>query len=273
LLRRDLYDARYQLISDASFDEIQEDTEEEDTDDESFGNINEDTDNDTDEDMEGDLDENPIAVTEQPQEPGEDVAIVDAEDDSLVPLPPKESEIPEEVESSPNHKSSKKSRSQPSQKEHRRQQSKLKLGIHDLEYIDAPSDVIPNVYEGGLKTWECSIDLVEHLSASVDYNPRLLREKSILEVGAGTAMPSIFILQSLLNEEPPAPPSPAQAAPDTPPSPTFNPPEALESQIQNRKETVIHLQDYNKSVLELVTVPNLLLAWCKQFFLPPSSEI
>jgi hypothetical protein len=33
------------------------------------------------------------------------------------------------------------------------------------------------------------------------------------------------------------------------------------------RETHIHLQDYNRSVLELVTFPNVLLAWCP--FIPP----
>ena len=28
------------------------------------------------------------------------------------------------------------------------------------------------------------------------------------------------------------------------------------------KETHVHLQDYNRSVLELVTFPNVLLTWC-----------
>lgn len=32
-----------------------------------------------------------------------------------------------------------------------------------LEFLDAPSDLVPGVYEGGLKTWECSLDLVEYL--------------------------------------------------------------------------------------------------------------
>lgn len=34
-----------------------------------------------------------------------------------------------------------------------------------LEYLDAPSDLLPGVYEGGLKTWECSLDLVEYLES------------------------------------------------------------------------------------------------------------
>lgn len=33
----------------------------------------------------------------------------------------------------------------------------------DLEFVDAPSDLVPGVYEGGLKTWECSSDLACYL--------------------------------------------------------------------------------------------------------------
>jgi protein-histidine N-methyltransferase len=32
-----------------------------------------------------------------------------------------------------------------------------------LGFLDAPSDLVPWVYEGGLKTWECSLDLVDYL--------------------------------------------------------------------------------------------------------------
>ena len=101
-----------------------------------------------------------------------------------------------------------------------------------LAYIDAPSDVIPDVYEGGLKTWECSVDVVEYLSQlNVPF-----QGKAILEVGCGTAIPTAYLLQTLLNST------------ETPPQ---------------DKRTIIHVQDYNKSVLELVTLPNLILAWCK----------
>lgn len=34
-----------------------------------------------------------------------------------------------------------------------------------LQYFDTPADVVPGKYEGGLKTWECSVDLVEYLNA------------------------------------------------------------------------------------------------------------
>jgi hypothetical protein len=38
--------------------------------------------------------------------------------------------------------------------------------------------------------------------------------------------------------------------------------DAGSSSAPSVQETHIHLQDYNRSVLELVTFPNVLLAWC-----------
>jgi protein-histidine N-methyltransferase len=36
--------------------------------------------------------------------------------------------------------------------------------VEGLEFLDAPSDLLPGVYEGGLKTWESCLDLVQVLS-------------------------------------------------------------------------------------------------------------
>ena len=33
--------------------------------------------------------------------------------------------------------------------------------------VDAPADLVPGVYEGGLKTWECSLDLAAYLDRDV----------------------------------------------------------------------------------------------------------
>ena len=33
-----------------------------------------------------------------------------------------------------------------------------------VDFVDAPSDLVPGVYEGGLKTWECSIDLAGYVA-------------------------------------------------------------------------------------------------------------
>lgn len=52
-----------------------------------------------------------------------------------------------------------------------------------LGFLDAPSDLVPGVYEGGLKTWECSLDLAECLHRSIGGNPgHNLKGKRILEV-------------------------------------------------------------------------------------------
>ncbi|KAI0747127.1 hypothetical protein C8Q80DRAFT_822566 [Daedaleopsis nitida] len=108
-----------------------------------------------------------------------------------------------------------------------------KIGRSDIDFVDAPSDLVPGVYEGGLKTWECSLDLVEVLHSMYGRNlARNIRGKRILELGCGTAVPSLYILHSLFSEEP------ATAG-----------------------DVDIHLQDYNGLVLRLVTLPNIILAW------------
>ena len=43
------------------------------------------------------------------------------------------------------------------------------------------SDLVSGVYEGGLKIWECSIDLVHFISR----NPELFEGKRVLELGCG----------------------------------------------------------------------------------------
>lgn len=48
-----------------------------------------------------------------------------------------------------------------------------------LEFLDTPSDLVPGVYEGGLKTWECSLDLVDYLDG-IDSGD--VRGKRVLEV-------------------------------------------------------------------------------------------
>lgn len=50
----------------------------------------------------------------------------------------------------------------------------------ELDFIDAPSDLIPGVYEGGLKSWECSVDLAAYLADTVHCNE--IRGSRILEV-------------------------------------------------------------------------------------------
>jgi len=98
-----------------------------------------------------------------------------------------------------------------------------------LAFLDAPSDLLPGVYEGGLKTWESSVDLVQVLSG-IDLK---LSGKHILEVGCGTAIPSLYLLHQLFSSDGPS----------------------------NSGETHLYLQDFNRSVLELITLPNIMLVW------------
>jgi protein-histidine N-methyltransferase len=46
--------------------------------------------------------------------------------------------------------------------------------------VDAPADLVPGVYEGGLKTWECALDLAAYLDREF---PRV-RGLHVLEVSA-----------------------------------------------------------------------------------------
>ncbi|RXK41879.1 hypothetical protein M231_00878 [Tremella mesenterica] len=102
------------------------------------------------------------------------------------------------------------------------------------EFVDVGSDLVPGVYEGGLKTWEGGMDLVDVLSESI----LDIRGKRVLEVGCGTALPSVYILRNLLS----------------------NPASSSSSSKSAIPITTIHLQDYNHLVLSLVTLPNLILA-------------
>ncbi|KAJ6507399.1 hypothetical protein C8R47DRAFT_1192095 [Mycena vitilis] len=105
-----------------------------------------------------------------------------------------------------------------------------------LAFLDAPSDLVPGVYEGGLKTWECSLDLVGYLNGLGDPIRSYISGKRILEVGCGTGIPSMYLLACLFNGD-------------------------------SAVNTHVHLQDYNASVLELITFPNIVLAW----YMSPSS--
>lgn len=92
------------------------------------------------------------------------------------------------------------------------------------------TDLQTNVYEGGYKTWECSLDLVKFL---LDRGPRkdlddLVRVNHIIELGCGSAVPSLLLFQYAL---------------------------------KNQLNIIFTLADYNVDVVRLVTLPNLVLAW------------
>ncbi|KAJ5312327.1 hypothetical protein PENANT_c011G04013 [Penicillium antarcticum] len=106
---------------------------------------------------------------------------------------------------------------------------------HDNEELIAgieKGDIKPNFYEGGFKTWECALDLAK-LSLDEDIlngSSDGLQDTHIIELGAGTAVPSLTLFAR-----------------------------ALGAEYTCKKHFTF--ADYNSDVLRLVTLPNLLLTW------------
>ncbi|XP_039794928.1 histidine protein methyltransferase 1 homolog isoform X2 [Panicum virgatum] len=66
------------------------------------------------------------------------------------------------------------------------------------------SDLVPGKYEGGLKLWEGSLDLVKALNSDIKEGRLLLESKRVLELGCGHGLPGIFAgLKVNLFKEPP----------------------------------------------------------------------
>ncbi|KAJ7979166.1 Histidine protein methyltransferase 1 like [Quillaja saponaria] len=81
------------------------------------------------------------------------------------------------------------------------------------------SDLVPGRYEGGLKLWEGSLDLVKALCSEIKSGHADFVGKQVLELGCGHGLPGIFAL--------------------------------LEGAGS------IHFQDFNSEVLHCLTIPNL----------------
>ncbi|GMK58124.1 hypothetical protein CspeluHIS016_0501560 [Cutaneotrichosporon spelunceum] len=113
-------------------------------------------------------------------------------------------------------------------------------GAEGEAYADADTDLIPGTYEGGLKSWEGGVDLVEVIArATQGGEAGWVRGSKVLELGCGTGLPSAYLLRCLL------------AAPREP---------RESGEGEGPTKTVVHVQDYNLPVLSLVTLPNLVLA-------------
>lgn len=54
-------------------------------------------------------------------------------------------------------------------------------------------DIIHNVYEGGFKVWECSLDVIDFLE---EFSEKIiLKDKSVLDLGCGQGLLGIYALQ------------------------------------------------------------------------------
>ncbi|KAM4702479.1 histidine protein methyltransferase 1 homolog [Discoglossus pictus] len=83
--------------------------------------------------------------------------------------------------------------------------------------VNSKSDLISGVYEGGMKVWECTFDLIKYF----EDEDICFEGKRILDLGCGAGLLGI---------------------------------EALK-----RKAKEVHFQDYNSTVIEEITVPNVLV--------------
>ncbi|KAF7837042.1 histidine protein methyltransferase 1-like protein isoform X5 [Senna tora] len=81
------------------------------------------------------------------------------------------------------------------------------------------SDLVPGKYEGGLKLWEGSLDLIRALNSDIRSGHISFVGKRVLEVGCGHGLPGIFALL--------------------------------------KGAAIVHFQDFNAEVLRCVTIPNL----------------
>lgn len=81
------------------------------------------------------------------------------------------------------------------------------------------SDLVPGKYEGGLKLWEGSLDLVQALRSEVKNGNLSFTEKQVLELGCGHGLPGIFA--------------------------------CFEG------AAAVHFQDFNAEVLRCLTIPNV----------------
>lgn len=150
------------------------------------------------------------------------------------------------------------------------------LGTHDVK---------TGIYEGGFKSWESSIDLVKVLlrSAVQDGTASTTRLSAVaadvlsqqgpaqvLELGCGTALPSLALFQWACALR--APPSTAGESQDQA-GQAGQADQAIQADQTDQTNPAVRghrlplsltVADYNPSVLHLVTLPNLILAWALQ---------
>nr|XP_020498626.1 histidine protein methyltransferase 1 homolog [Labrus bergylta] len=86
-----------------------------------------------------------------------------------------------------------------------------------LRTAEQRSDLISGVYEGGLKVWECTYDLLE----LIEKDGETFGGKAVLDLGCGAGLLGILALK--------------------------------------RGARQVHFQDYNSTVIEQLTVPNVIL--------------
>ncbi|KAL3700416.1 hypothetical protein R1sor_018438 [Riccia sorocarpa] len=83
----------------------------------------------------------------------------------------------------------------------------------------AKTDLVPGKYEGGLKLWECTSDLINTLRREIKDGQLSFRGKRVLELGCGHGLPGILAIL--------------------------------------KGASTVHFQDFNAEVLRHLTIPNV----------------
>ncbi|KAI8884379.1 hypothetical protein K501DRAFT_182357 [Backusella circina FSU 941] len=99
------------------------------------------------------------------------------------------------------------------------EEDKANTEVVNMLNLGGNTDLIRGVYEGGFKTWECSVDMVQYLASLPEDQ---VTNKRILELGCGSSLPSLYLLR-------------------------------------RHESNKVDVQDYNDQVLRYITIPNILL--------------
>lgn len=99
----------------------------------------------------------------------------------------------------------------------------LRVREESSSFQNRNTDLVPGVYEGGLKVWECSIDMCRYF-----LRKNIVIKGHVLELGCGHGLPGIWILK-----------------------------QALAKARQNTVDCFVTFSDYNEFVIKDVTIPNV----------------
>jgi len=150
--------------------------------------------------------------------------------------------------------------------------------VHPNNDNNNDTDIIPGIYEGGLKVWECSIDLCYYLAEQLNhiYNNNNVHENngieqalsmngSTLELGCGHGLPGCLILRELMKKERRRQRNRQRRIVDENDSNNSTSisrsaaTTTTKNAFANNNSPIVIFTDYNESVLYDATIPNILL--------------
>jgi hypothetical protein len=94
------------------------------------------------------------------------------------------------------------------------------------------TDLVSGVYEGGLKVWECSVDLCRYFQEN-----HVAVQGAVLEIGCGHGLPGCWALKQARSRHT----------------------SGLVEADDDQRTTVVVFTDFNEFVLHSVTIPNIIL--------------